>query len=660
MALDSNQFIDILLPLPFSQAFTYSSPIPIPRGTYVEVPFSSRKVVGVVWDNHKEKPENMTVKAVSTVFEFPPLSKPLIDLIDWVSNYYMVEKGLVLKMVLSLPVASFQKLLRKPDASEQEQYPTKPMTLSKTQEFCAEKIVGTVGNKKFAVQVLEGVTGSGKTEVYFKGVSEALAQGKQALVLLPEIALTPQWLERFKSRFGFAPLLWNSSLKDTERRRNWGALARGEASVVVGARSALFLPYQNLGLIVVDEEHDASYKQESGVLYHARDMAVMRGRFEQCPVVLASATPSLETLKNILDEKYEHLTLTERHGEAQLPDVQLVDMKKVEMASKWISKPLFDAISKGLANQQQVLLFLNRRGYSPFMVCSCCGARPECPHCDATLVYHKEQGLLRCHYCNYQKKNYLGCESCQTKDSLKPCGPGVERLAEEVQGLFPEVQSVMISSDTMETPAKVQETFADIESGKTQLMIGTQMMAKGHHFPNLAVVGIIDGDLSLHGTDLRAPERTYQMLHQVSGRAGRAHHKGTVFIQTHAPENLVMESLSQGNFDDFLQGELSDRQIHGFPPFGRLAALILSSHRADIVESVARELAKRIPRHAGLTVWGPTPAILSRLKKQYRWRFLVKTDKNINIQEVIRLWLKDVKIPSTVKKQVDMDPYSFF
>lgn len=655
----SNQFINVLLPLPFHRIFTYKVSCPIECGAYVQVNFRGRATIGVVWETDSLALEKIEAKEVEHVYDLPPVSKQVRGFIDWVATYYMAERGLVLKMLLSLPLKSFQKLPY--DKEKQDEISVQHKTiLSDAQRKCADAIEQALQQKKFGVQVLEGVTGSGKTEVYFKGIEYTKAQGKQSLILLPEIALSRQWVDRFKDRFGFAPLLWHSSLTEVQRRKNWQHIVEGEAKVIVGARSALFLPYRNLGFIVVDEEHDGSYKQDNGILYNARDMAVVRGKFENCPTLLASATPSLETLHNIQGGKYKPLYLSERHGNAVLPSINLVDMRTAEKKSRWISQELFVAASNILRQGKQVLFFLNRRGYAPFMVCAACGERPECPYCDATLVYHKEKGILRCHYCNYCKKSNLSCSGCKTADALKPCGPGIERLQEEIQELFPHASSVVISSDSVSNFKELSQAFQSIEQGRVQIILGTQMMAKGHHFPNLSLVGIVDGDLSLHGTDLRAAERTYQLLHQVAGRAGRSSaKKGSVIIQTHMPENSVMQALLHKNFEEFLQQEMEDRKIHGFPPFGKLVAIVLSSSNKQAVTQEAKRLASEIPQGTGVVVWGPTPAVLTRLKRKYRWRFLVKGGKNVKMQTFLRTWLSQYACAASVKIQIDMDPYSF-
>jgi primosomal protein N' (replication factor Y) len=517
-----------------------------------------------------------------------------------------------------------------------------------------------VGNG-FGVALLEGVTGSGKTEVYFEAVAEALARGRQALVLLPEIALSAQWLDRFAARFGVAPVAWHSDLTPARRRDVWRDVAQGRARVVVGARSALFLPFPDLGLIVVDEEHDASYKQEDGVAYHARDMAVVRAQLGKFPAVLASATPSLETLANVQAGRYRLLHLPARHGGAPLPEVGVIDLRRTPPARRsWLAPPLIEAVRQTLEAGEQALLFLNRRGYAPLTLCRACGHRLQCPNCTAWLVEHRQQGRLQCHHCGLVSILPHKCPSCGAEDQMVPCGPGVERVAEEATQRFPEARIALMASDTLTGPDAAARLVAQMARHEIDLLVGTQVVAKGHHFPMLTLVGVIDADLGLGGGDLRAGERTFQLLTQVAGRAGRAAHPGRVLLQTFQPEHPVIGALASGDAQRFYTTEANERRAAGMPPFGRLAALIVSGPDAARVDTTAAQLARQAPRGEGIEVLGPAPAPLAFLRGRHRRRLLLKTERRINLQDLLRPWLAAVKVPNAVRVQVDVDPYSFF
>jgi primosomal protein N' (replication factor Y) len=512
----------------------------------------------------------------------------------------------------------------------------------------------------FSVTVLDGVTGAGKTEVYFEAVAETLRQGRQVLVLLPEIALTAHWLQRFGERFQAAPQQWHSELTQTQRRRTWRAVADGTAAVVVGARSALFLPYRDLGLIIVDEEHDNSFKQEDGIAYHARDMAVVRGHIEGIPVLLVSATPSLETVMNVEEGRYRLIHLPSRHGAAGLPDVSIVDLRREAPPRRcWLSPPLREALGQTLLAGEQALLFLNRRGYAPLTLCRTCGHRMECPNCTAWLVEHRLARRLECHHCGHVTAYPEHCPECGAEDSLVACGPGVERLAEEVHSLFPDARMASLTSDTVRGPATLEELISRMHRREIDVLIGTQIVAKGHHFPMLTLVGVIDADLGLTGGDLRAAERTYQLLHQVAGRAGRDSKPGRVLLQTYNPEHPVITALAEGTRDRFVEEEAAQRRAGGWPPFGRLAALILSGPDEDAVDAVARRLARAAPRYDQVRVLGPAPAPLARLRGRHRRRFLLKTSRGVSIQRLLSEWLAKVRPPSSVRIQIDVDPYSF-
>jgi primosomal protein N' (replication factor Y) len=532
--------------------------------------------------------------------------------------------------------------------------------LSADQAAAAAALVDDVARARFAVTLLEGVTGAGKTEVYFEALAAALERGRQVLVLLPEIALSVQWLERFARRFGVKPAVWHSDLTGTQRRATWRQVARGDVSVVVGARSALFLPLSRLGLIVVDEEHDGSYKQEDGVIYHARDMAVVRARFAEAPIVLVSATPSLETLTNAAQGRYRRLHLPDRHAGASLPAVSVVDLRRQPPPrGRWLTPPLVDAIADTVARGEQVMLFLNRRGYAPLTLCRGCGHRLHCPNCATWLVEHRLIGRLICHHCGHGERLPEACPNCGTAGAFVPCGPGVERLSDEVAALFPSARRAIMASDMLIGPHAAEELVGRMDRREIDILIGTQMMAKGHHFPHLTLVGVVDADLGLAGGDLRAGERTFQLLHQVAGRAGRAAHPGRVLLQTAAPEHPVIAALAAGDSTRFLEVESAERRAHGMPPFGRLAAVIVSAPDAELADRVARALGRAAPHAAGVAVLGPAPAPLSLLRGRHRRRLLLKVGRDIAVQPLLHDWLARVKLPGSARLAVDVDPYSF-
>ncbi len=534
------------------------------------------------------------------------------------------------------------------------------VALSPQQQSAASALVEAVRAHAFSATLLEGVTGSGKTEVYFEAVAETLRAGRQALVLVPEIALTAQWIERFAKRFGAPPALWHSDVRARERRLVWRGVAEGRVKAVIGARSALFLPFPDLGLIVVDEEHDSSFKQEDGVVYHARDMAVVRGHLGGFPVVLASATPALETLANAERGRYRKLELPERHGGATLPEVTLVDLRRAPPPPRrWLSPALAERLGDTLEAGEQAMLFLNRRGYAPVTVCRACGAKLNCPNCSTWLVEHRLAGKLQCHHCGYSAALPKSCASCGAEGSLVGCGPGVERLAEEAALLFPDARVAIMASDTVHGPEGAQEFVRRMRAREIDLVIGTQIVAKGHDFPLLTLVGVVDADLSLGGGDLRAAERTWQLLAQVSGRAGRAERPGRVLLQTYMPEHPVLQALAAGDRAGFLEAEMEARRAAGYPPFGRLAALVVSAPKRELAERAARDLARAWPGGEGVEMWGPAPAPLALLRGLHRFRLLVKARKDVALQPLIRRWLAATKQPGAVRIKVDIDPYSF-
>ena len=533
---------------------------------------------------------------------------------------------------------------------------------SDAQAQAVETLRSAVDARNFSASLIDGVTGSGKTEVYFEAVARALELGGQVVILLPEIALTSQFMDRFKRRFGCPPAEWHSALSPQERARVWRAAATGEARVIVGARSALFLPYRELGLIVVDEEHDQGFKQDDRVHYQGRDMAVVRASLGKFPVVLASATPSIESHVNARNGRYRHIVLPGRFSGVEMPDVKPIDMRREQPdKGRWLSPPLVEAMRETLAKGQQSLLFLNRRGYAPLTLCRKCGHRFECPQCTAWLVEHRFRGRLNCHHCGFSVPLPKLCPSCSEPDSLSACGPGIERIAEEVKERFPDATQALLSSDLIPGLEEMRAIIKKIEQGEVQIIIGTQIVAKGHNFPDLTLVGVVDGDLGLaHGADPRAGERTFQLLHQVTGRAGRMAIKGRGLVQTHMPDHPVMEAIISGDRDAFLDREIHARQSALLPPYGRLAAIVVSARDKEMAELVARDVAHRAPAAEHIQVLGPAEAPVALIRGRYRWRLLVKSPREQDIQSYLRAWMAALpKLPSDIRVNVDIDPYNF-
>ena len=722
----AESMVSVLIPLALDAAYDYRVPagLSAPLGAIVEVPLGRRKVVGVAWGDAEGGVAPEKLKDVAAIRDVPAMTGALRTLIDWVADYTLAPRGAVLRMALSVPDALEPPAARRgfvlglarppkvspararvlaaiadkpamsgadlardtgvglsvikglvsagalieaplprpePPPAPDPQHPGP--TLTPDQATAASDLAKKTTTGGFSVTLLDGVTGSGKTEVYFEAVAAALKAGRQALVLVPEISLTPQWIERFRARFGVAPAAWHSELGAKLRRETWRGVALGERPVVVGARSALFLPFPNLGLIVVDEEHDQAFKQEDGVIYQARDIAVVRARLEPCPIVLSSATPSLETLANVERGRYARLALPDRHGPAALPSAQAIDLRReAPPRGAWLSATLRTALHATMAAGEQALLFLNRRGYAPLTLCRACGHRLGCPNCSTWLVEHRLAGRLTCHHCGHGMALPEACPACGALGKLAACGPGVERLAEEVAGLFPDRRLALATSDTITTPGEANALIQRIAGHEVDLIIGTQIIAKGHHFPMLTLVGVVDADLGLAGGDLRAAERTFQLLQQVAGRAGRAERPGRVLLQTYMPTHPVIAALMSGERDRFLAAESEARREHGLPPFGRLAAVIVSSPHEAEAGRVAQALARaaRGDREAAqIEVLGPAPAPLALLRGRYRQRLLFKAGKDIRLQPHLRRWLALVPRSSRVALQVDIDPYSF-
>lgn len=535
--------------------------------------------------------------------------------------------------------------------------------LSADQAAAAARLRATVAAGGYSTTLLKGVTGSGKTEVYLEAVAECLARGRQALVLLPEIALSVEFLDRVEARFGARPAEWHSGVTQAGRRRAWRAVASGEARLVVGARSALFLPFADLGLAVVDEEHDGSYKQEDGALYHARDMAVLRASIEGASVILASATPSLESWANAEAGKYARIDLPERFGAAVLPEMAAIDQRlDPPSQGRWITEPLAAAVNDRLAKGEQSLLFINRRGYAPLTICRACGHQVGCDACDARMVEHRFRQRLVCHQCGATKPIPHACPACGVEGRMTALGPGVERLAEEAEALWPEARIAILSSDLAESASALKARIDAIAGGEADIVIGTQIVSKGHNFPLLTLVGVIDADLGLQGGDLRAAEKTFQLIRQVAGRAGRAEAPGVALIQTHQPDHPAIRAILEGDDEGFWRAEAAARRAAGAPPYGRMAGIIVSGEDEVRAWEAARALGRAggVLQDAGAELFGPAPAPIARVRGRHRIRLLIRAPKGVALQPAIRAWLAAAPWPASVRVAVDIDPQSFF
>lgn len=662
---EKNPCVSILLPLPFKDTYDYLVPasLPLIPGMIVTVEFGQRHLNGVVWSVGKTPDVPVSkLKYISGIVEGFSLSPENLEFLKWVSSYTMSPLGTILKMMMSVPEV-FTPLKRPaPQRAFPAPDPSFNLPLLEPQQTEVVAFLKSQFSRGYSVTLLDGVTGSGKTEVYLEALKECFLKKQQILILLPQISLAPQIARRFERRFGVSPTLWHSSLTKAQRRESWKQIHSGQAQAIIGARSSLFLPYANLGMIVVDEEHDPAYKQEEGVIYQARDLAVARAYLGKIPCLLASATPSLETLYNCESEKYQRIQLKSRYGVAEIPAIQIIDLRQLSARKEkkyWISAPLATHLKETIAAGEQALIYLNRRGYAPLTLCGSCGTKLQCPYCSAWLVNHLKHGKFICHHCGHNVSVSKTCQECGAEESWVCCGPGVERIAEELAERFPSFRTTIISSDIIEDADAMAQIAEKIHNHDIDIIIGTQMIAKGHHFPNLTLVGIIDADLGLSGGDLRASEKTYQALHQVAGRAGREEKAGHVYLQTYAPEHPVLMSLLSGDRETFIAQEMESRERGDMPPFTRLASLIFSSRHREAVELTAQTFARNAPRSQDILMLGPSPAPLAVVRGKYRWRMLVQTPRTISIQSVIHQWMKQVKIPTNVKVKIDIDPYSF-
>ncbi len=694
-------------------------------GAFVEVPLGPRKVLGVVWGPGKGDYDRAKIKGVTRVLDAAPMKSDMRSFLHKVADYTLTPMPAMLRLATRAPGlgdapsmrvvyrlgskdpdrltearekvlgvlrdygglaltmtelaesagvgTSVVKGLVKQGAISEEEAPRDVpyprldpdyggKDLTPDQAAGAQVLRDAVRSGDYGTTLLRGVTGSGKTEVYLEAVAQCLAMGRQALVLLPEIALTGEFLTRVEARFGMRPAEWHSGVTMTERRRCWRMVGQGDAQLVVGARSALFLPFRDLGLIVVDEEHDTSYKQEDGVLYNARDMAVLRASLTGAQVVLASATPSLESWANAQAGKYRRLDLTTRFGLAVMPVMKAIDMRVEELpGNAWVSPTLRRAVAARIERGEQSLLFLNRRGYAPVTLCRACGHQIGCDHCDARMVEHRFLKRLMCHQCGESKPMPKICPACGAEDRLAPVGPGVERLAEEVQAQFPTARVVVLSSDLYGSARALKAHIEAIAQGGADIVIGTQLVAKGHNFPLLTLVGVIDADLGLQGADLRAAERTFQLMRQVAGRAGRMETPGEALLQTFQPEHPVIRAIFAGDEEGFWSAEANERRAAGVPPYGRMAGVILSSPNVQEVFDLGAEMARNDGplRQIGAQVYGPAPAPIARVRGRHRVRLLVKADKTAPLQAALAAWVAQFRIPATLRLSIDIDPQSF-
>ena len=691
-------------------------------GDFVEVPLGPRRVLGVVWGDAAGGFDVSKLRSVGRVLDAAPMRAELRSFLSRAAEYTLTPLPAMLRLATRAPGLGDPPTMRRvyrlggtvpnqltdarfrvvealrqagpftlaevaeaagcgpgvvkglvklgvvveEDAPRDLPYPVLnhglPGRLAGDQVAAGDALVATVAGGGYSCTLLKGVTGSGKTEVYLEAVAECLAQGKQALVLLPEIALTADFLARVEGRFGVRPAEWHSGVTMTVRRRLWRMVGQGGAAMVVGARSALFLPFRDLGLIVVDEEHDTSYKQEDGVLYHARDMAVLRGAMAGVPVVLASATPSLESWANVEAGKYARLNLGARFGVAELPAMKAIDMRGERLAAdRWISETLAAGVAARVARGEQAMLFLNRRGFAPVTLCRACGEQVGCDHCDARMVEHRFLKRLVCHQCGATKPVPVECPSCKVSGRMAAVGPGVERLAEEVTARFPDARLAVLSSDLFGSARALKEQIGVIAAGGADIIIGTQIVAKGHNFPLLTLVGVIDADLGLQGSDLRAAERTFQLIRQVSGRAGRAGLRGEAWLQTHQPDHPVIRAILGGDDEAFWRAEAGERRMAGVPPYGRMAGVILSSPDVQAVFDFGAELARQDAplRRVGAQVFGPAPAPVARVRGRHRVRLLVTAERGVALQAALVEWVGQMKCPASVRLAIDIDPQSF-
>ena len=662
------KIINVLLPLPFNQTFKYlcDEDEKVELGSFVSVPFKNKMVTGCIWENKSRLQKRLAKKKIRNIekkLNFSPLNKQNRDFIVWVSNYTMNNLGTTLKLCLSIK----QIFVKKKKIEEiKEQFlnlsSDKPL-LTKEQLNAKKYIFNKINNKKFSTVVIDGVAGSGKTEVYFEAINKCLIERKQVLVLLPEISMTTQWFDRFKKRFKTNPLLWHSDIKLSEKIKIWNSINNGKVNIIVGARSALFLPFKSLGLIIIDEEHDQSFKQEEGTIYNARDMAVVRAKISNIPIILCSATLSIETKLNILEKKYEVVKLKERYGEAGLPEVKIIDLAEVPPEKgMWLSEEVHNELKKTIESGNQALFFLNRRGFAPYVFCNSCYKKILCPNCDVGLVYHKKIDNLICHHCGYKsllENNKKNCKESEKKCDLFLYGPGVEKIYEEIKNKNKNLNIKILTSDVMQKKNEGEAILRKFEREEINVIIGTQILAKGHHFPKLTLVVIVDADFGFIGGDLRAAEKTFQLLTQVSGRSGRSKLLGKVLIQSTMADNPILKNIKKFDLNSFFLEEINIRKESGLPPFKKLCSVMLVSKNEKKLNDFCRKMKMNIEPSNEFEVLGPAPPFISYVRGKYRKRFIIRCSRNKNIQQFVSIWLKKFQIPFGLKIAIDIDPYNF-
>ena len=649
--------VPILLPNIFNHPFTYeSSDLNLKIGDYVIVPFGKSKITGVVWNQfEKDTKKKYVIKKVIEKLKIPSLKKTTIEFLNWFSEYNIVPKGMALKLLL-LSSSAIEKFPKKKYELFKSQLKNNTIKLSKDQKISLKKMNDY--NEKFRVHVLQGTTGSGKTMVYFEALKQLIKKGFQGLVMLPEIGLTGQFEKKFIEFFGFKPAVWHSGVSKKNKEIIWSGITNGEIKVVIGARSSLFLPFKKLGLIIVDEEYDQSYKQDEGVIYNARDMAISRASFENIPVNLITAVPSIETYDNIKKGKYSFSKLDKRYQDASFPNYEIINLNNTKLeAQSWLSKEIIQKVNLHLERKDQILFFLNRRGFSPYVLCKKCLKSYSCPNCSINLVYHKHKQNLLCHYCGYKTQLDRSCDKEGTCDFVFS-GPGVERILEEVKKKFPTKESIIFSSDTMNKKSS-SEILEKILNNEIQILIGTQLISKGFHFPNLNCIVVIDIDLSSQGHDLRGAEKNLQLYHQLSGRAGRTGKPATVYFQTYNLNTKMISDITNKNPDIFLNKELEVRKLNNLPPFQRFVALIITGNKENFLEQEAIKFKNFIQNSVEGKVLGPVSAPIFRLKRKFRVRLLIRGKKSLKVQNSLANVISKYKFPSGIKLTVDVDPINF-
>ena len=642
----------VLLPKVFNFPFTYKSSSDCKIGDLVEVPFGLKKEIGVIWKNKYSEPQNIKLKLIKRKTKFS-IDKKLIDFIEWFSSYNMVPIGLVLKMVIGNP----DRFLKKEDIFNNSIInKTKKFILNKEQ-LQALKFLETK-NTGFNVSVLQGTTGSGKTLVYFERIKKIIKKNYQALVLLPEIFLTNDFKSRFKEYFGFEPAVWHSKITPKQKRVIWKGVINNNIKILVGARSALLLPFKKLGIIIVDEEHDSSYKQDEGVIYNARDMAISRASFEKIPIHLVTSVPSIETYNNILNKKYRHINIHKRFENYPLPKTKIINLNINKIKEKYVAKETVDLVKTYLNKGDQVLFFINRRGYSPYLICKKCGYKHVCSNCSLYLTFHKLKNKAICHHCSFQKDLKTKCQSSGNCEFIM-YGPGVEKIFEEVKEIFPNKKARIFSSDYLKTKEKTKTLFNEIYKNKIDILVGTQMISKGFNFPRLNCIIVIDADFSGRGYDLRATEKNIQLYHQLSGRAGRFSQESLIIYQTLTPQDTTLNDLIENKSEELLKNELFLRKKNKLPPFIRLISIIISSKDRSLSLQGAKEVKLKLKQINDLEVLGPVDSPLLKIKKNFRSRLLIKFNNRFLMQKKISNVLNRLKISPKIKLMVDVDPINF-